>query len=88
MSERYLRPLEVDVLIADPSKARVKLGWQSRIGFRDLVAIMVDADVEAAGLTPRGEGKAVLEQKIGHWNRWQNSVTSMVHAVSGRASQH
>ncbi len=88
MSERYLRPLEVDVLIADPSKARTKLGWQSRIGFQDLVAIMVDADVEAAGLTPRGEGKAILEKKIGHWNRWHNSVTSMVRAVSGRASQH
>jgi len=49
ISERYLRPLEVDVLIADASKARTKLGWQSRIGFRDLVAIMVDADVEAGG---------------------------------------
>ncbi|MGB2899040.1 MAG: GDP-mannose 4,6-dehydratase [Candidatus Acidiferrum sp.] len=87
MSERYLRPLEVDVLIADASKARTKLGWQSKIGFRDLVAIMVDADVEAAGLTPRGDGKAILEKKIGHWNRWQNSVTRMVQAVSGQASQ-
>jgi hypothetical protein len=48
---------------------------------------MVDADVEAAGLKPRGEGKAILEQKIGHWNRWQNSVTRMVQAVSGQASQ-
>src|SRR2546429_2973313 len=46
---------------------------QSKIGFRDLVAIMVDADVEAAGLTPRGDGKAILEKKIGHWNRWHNS---------------
>jgi hypothetical protein len=48
----------------------------------------VDADVVAAGLTPRGEGKAILEKKIGHWNRWHNSVTSMMQAVSGRASQH
>jgi GDPmannose 4,6-dehydratase len=87
MSDRYLRPLEVDVLIADASKARAKLSWQSKIGFRDLVAIMVDADVEAAGLTPRGEGKAILEEKIGHWNRWQDSVTRMVQAVSGQASQ-
>jgi len=87
MSERYLRPLEVDVLIADPTKARIKLGWQSQIGFRDLVAIMVDADVEAAGLTPRGEGKAILEKKIGPWNRWHNSVTSVVRAVNGQASQ-
>jgi GDPmannose 4,6-dehydratase len=86
-SDRYLRPLEVDVLIADPTKARTKLGWHSQIGFSDLVAIMVDADVEAAGLTPRGEGKAILEKKIGHWNRWHNSVTRMVQAVNGKASQ-
>ncbi len=77
----------MDVLVADPSKARTKLGWQPRIGFEDLVAIMVDADVEATGLTPRGEGKAILERKIGHWNRWHNSVTRMVQAVNGKASQ-
>src|SRR5258708_2090142 len=72
-SERYLRPLQVDVLIADPAKARAKLSWQSQVGFRDLVAIMVDADVEAAGLTPRGGGQAILETEIGHWNRWAHS---------------
>jgi GDPmannose 4,6-dehydratase len=87
LSERYLRPLEVDVLIADPTKARTKLGWQSQIRFRDLVAIMVDADIESAGLIPRGEGKAILEKKIGHWNRWHKSVTSVVKAVNGQASQ-
>jgi GDPmannose 4,6-dehydratase len=86
-SERYLRPLEVDVLIADSRKARTMLGWESRISFRDLVAIMVDADVEAAGLTPRGQGKAILEEKIGHWNQWHNSVTRMVQAINGQASQ-
>ncbi len=88
MSERYLRPLDVNVLIADPKKARTKLGWESRIGFGDLVAIMVDADVEAAGLKSSGRGKAILEEKAGHWNRWHNSVTRMVQAVSGQASQH
>jgi GDPmannose 4,6-dehydratase len=88
ISERYLRPLEVDVLIADPKKAHMKLGWESQIGFRDLVAIMVDADVEAAGLAPRGRGKAILEEKVGPWNQWHNSVTRMVKAVVGQASQH
>jgi GDPmannose 4,6-dehydratase len=87
-SERYLRPLEVDVLIADPKKAREKLGWQAQIGFHDLIAIMVDADVETAGLEPRGQGKAILEEKIGHWNRWHNSVTRLIKAVGGQASQH
>jgi GDPmannose 4,6-dehydratase len=87
-SERYLRPLEVDMLLADPTKAKAKLSWEPRITFRDLVAIMVDADVEAAGLTSRGTGKAILEQKIGHWNQWHNSVTRVVQAVAGRASEH
>lgn len=88
MSERYLRPLEVDVLVAEAGKARAKLDWEPRIGFRDLIAVMVDADVEAAGLTPPGQGKAILQEKIGPWNRWHNSVTRVVQAVKGQASQH
>jgi GDPmannose 4,6-dehydratase len=86
-SERYVRPLEVDVLIADPRKACATLGWQSQIRFRDLVAIMVDSDLEAAGLAPRGRGKEILEEKIGNWNHWDKSVTRLVRAVSGQASQ-
>ncbi|MEE8471428.1 MAG: GDP-mannose 4,6-dehydratase [Dehalococcoidia bacterium] len=59
---RYFRPLEVETLIADPSKARERLGWEPRVSFRELVRIMVDADMEAAGLEPIGEGKAILEK--------------------------
>jgi GDPmannose 4,6-dehydratase len=87
-SERYMRPLEVDCLIADTRKAREKLGWETRIGFSELVAIMVDADLEAAGLSPLGRGKAILEKKFSHWNHWQNSVTRVMEAVEGQASQH
>jgi GDPmannose 4,6-dehydratase len=42
-----LRPAEVDLLIADPTKAREHLGWRARTSFADLVRIMVDADLEA-----------------------------------------
>jgi GDPmannose 4,6-dehydratase len=42
-----LRPAEVDLLIADPTKARENLGWRSRTSFAELVRIMVDADLEA-----------------------------------------
>ena len=87
-SERHFRPLEVDVLLADVSKARRELGWEAKVTFRDLVAIMVDADLEAAGLAPRGRGKAILEEKVTHWNRWHNSVTRVVQATPGQASQH
>jgi GDPmannose 4,6-dehydratase len=44
---RYFRPSEVDVLLGDPSKAREKLGWEPRVGFEELVRIMVDADMAA-----------------------------------------
>jgi GDPmannose 4,6-dehydratase len=43
---RFYRPAEVDLLLADPSKARRELGWSPRVGFAELVAMMVDADVE------------------------------------------
>lgn len=43
---RYVRPAEVDLLQADPSKAHRELGWSPTVGFRELVAMMVDADLE------------------------------------------
>jgi GDPmannose 4,6-dehydratase len=87
-SQRYFRPLEVDTLIADATKARKKLGWEPRVHFRELVAIMVDADMEAAGLTSPGKGKLILQEKLGYWNHWQQSVTKMVKALAGSAAQH
>ncbi len=47
----FVRPAEVDLLIGDSTKARVELGWSARTGFRELVRIMVEADLEkvAAG---------------------------------------
>ncbi len=48
---RYMRPAEVDMLLADPSKAGRELGWTPKVGFHELVAMMVDADLER--LSPR-----------------------------------
>ncbi|MGH9870466.1 MAG: GDP-mannose 4,6-dehydratase [Candidatus Polarisedimenticolia bacterium] len=45
---RYLRPAEVDILVGDASKARRELGWQPQVTFRQLVRIMVDADMALA----------------------------------------
>jgi GDPmannose 4,6-dehydratase len=42
----FIRPAEVDRLCADPAKARDELGWEPKIGFEELVAMMVDADTE------------------------------------------
>jgi len=46
--KRYLRPTEVDQLLGDASKARRELGWEPRVKFSELVAMMVDADLELA----------------------------------------
>ncbi|MEK7402820.1 MAG: GDP-mannose 4,6-dehydratase [Gemmatimonadota bacterium] len=43
---KYFRPAEVDLLVGDPSKAASKLGWKPKVAFHELVAMMVDADLE------------------------------------------
>jgi len=45
---RYFRPTEVELLLGDPSKARVKLGWSAKVTFAELVKIMVAADWKLA----------------------------------------
>lgn len=44
---RYFRPSEVDSLLGDASKAHEKLGWEPKVRFRELVELMVDADIAA-----------------------------------------
>jgi GDPmannose 4,6-dehydratase len=53
---RYERPAEVDLLIGDPAKAKKQLGWEPKVRFKELVRIMVDADVEML------EGKGLVHQ--------------------------
>ena len=43
---KFMRPAEVDLLLADPSKARQELGWTPKVDFQQLIAMMVDADLE------------------------------------------
>jgi GDPmannose 4,6-dehydratase len=42
---RYYRPTEVELLIGDPTKAKEKLGWEAKVGLRELVKMMVDGDM-------------------------------------------
>jgi GDPmannose 4,6-dehydratase len=44
--ERFLRPAEVDLLVADPSKAASQLGWKPTVTFEQLVTMMVEADLD------------------------------------------
>jgi len=64
IDQRYYRPAEVDLLIGDSSKAKRKLGWEAKIKFRDLVRLMIDADMEAA-------------KKEAHMNGYQSSKANL-----------
>jgi GDPmannose 4,6-dehydratase len=48
IDKRYFRPTEVDVLLGDAAKARKKLGWIPKVGFDQLIDMMVKADMELA----------------------------------------
>jgi len=65
---RYFRPTETEELVADPSKARKKLAWNPKIRFKELIKIMVDADMRSAGLEPLGDGDKIIEKTFP--NRW------------------
>ena len=58
LDPRYLRPTEVDLLLGDNTKARKVLGWVPRVGFRQLVEMMVEAD-----------WKLARREKVVHENR-------------------
>jgi len=77
IDSRYFRPTEVDYLLANASKARRFLEWEPRVYFRDLVRLMVDADLELIGLESPGEGRRILESHHGPWHRWEDQVSSM-----------
>ncbi len=77
IDQRYFRPTEVDYLMADPSRAEQKLDWKPKVCFKDLVRIMVDADLELAGLACPGEGRKVLDNCFTGWHRWEDQVVSM-----------
>jgi GDPmannose 4,6-dehydratase len=62
IDSRYYRPAEVDLLIGDASKAKRKLDWEAKTKFKDLVRLMVDADMETA-------------KKEAHMNSYNTSST-------------
>ena len=59
---RYLRPAEVDLLIGEPTKVKQNLGWSPSVTFEELVALMVEADLRALGLSSsNGQGFQLLD---------------------------
>lgn len=70
IDQHYFRPTEPNDLIADIAKAKKKFQWQPKIKFKDLVKIMVDADMRACGLKPIGEGDKIIQKKF-HRRWWK-----------------
>jgi len=50
VSSEFFRPAEVDLLLGDPAKAKAKLGWKPRVSVEELVSLMVESDLRAAGV--------------------------------------
>ncbi len=59
---RYYRPTEVEDLIADTTYSKEMLAWEPKIGFTELVKVMMDADMRSYGLEPVGEGDRILRE--------------------------
>jgi len=51
IDSRYFRPAEVELLIGDPAKAKQKLNWTPKTSFKELVKIMVEADLAVEGIS-------------------------------------
>jgi GDPmannose 4,6-dehydratase len=58
IDKRYFRPLEVNILQGDASKAKSKLGWKPQVTFKKLVRLMVDADMEEVRRKKHGIGRS------------------------------
>ena len=64
LDPRYTRPAEVDLLCPDPKKAREQLGWEPRVGFEELVTMMVESDLRLLSNSPRPEDEPFSPE---HW---------------------
>ena len=53
LDPRFMRPAEVDLLVGTPEKAAKILGWKPQVGFAELVAMMVEADMAAVAALTR-----------------------------------
>lgn len=60
--KRYERPAEVELLIGDPAKAKRQLAWEPKVRFKELVKIMVDADLK---LAEREKAHQEVEDRLG-----------------------
>jgi GDPmannose 4,6-dehydratase len=67
---RYFRPTEVELLLGDPTKAKEKLNWKPSVTFKELVYLMVDADMQALGLTSPNQAADAATQRQNGGASW------------------
>ena len=82
IDSRYFRPTEVACLQADATKARVQLGWEPRVTIEELIAIMIDVDLEASGLQPMGHGP---HTRTTTWAGWPQGAPAVMALQPGVA---
>lgn len=73
IDQRYFRPTDVAHLQADSSKAQNVLGWTPKVGFQELIKVMVDADLNSIGLPAVGEGKDFIKHNFDGWHVWDSA---------------
>ena len=64
---KYLRPTEVDYLLANPTKARKHFGWEPKIHTPELAKIMIDYDMKSLDLEPPGESEKIIDSLDLNW---------------------
>lgn len=64
IDERYYRPTEVDLLIGDAAKAKTKLNWEPKVSFKELVRLMVTADLQREGLDVKKYGLEPFAENV------------------------
>ena len=69
---KYFRPAEVDLLLGDPRKAKAALGWTPKVDFKDLVRLMVDADLEGREALGTAAATAAVRASIRASSSWRS----------------
>jgi GDPmannose 4,6-dehydratase len=73
ISPKYYRPTEVELLLGDSKKAKKIIGWSPKIKFKELVSLMMNADLKKLGLEPKNNPEVILNKKFSKiW--WQQGV--------------
>src|SRR5690606_17773570 len=84
VDERFKRPAEVELLVADPSKAKRELDWEPTVRIRELVRMMVDADL----LRHRAGPAPACREGAGHARRRNRLPVALPRAPASWLDRH